>query len=138
MEKHFLNDFVSGSSEFRSEPWYNSEGDCIIYQTANEAIVRDRIDGFLTIYRSAIDNRPIGFQLKSLRAIIRKYGFEGLAVMVKETGDQITSISVVALLLAAYEQGPLTLKRRRAYATVMSPYEHAPEIPLDELCAVPN
>ena len=136
MEKHFLNDFVSGSSKFRSEPWYNSDGDCIIYQTADEAVVADRIDEFLTVYRSAQDNRPIGFQIKGVQAIINKFGLEALAVSVEDTGERITKISVTAILLAAYEQGAGTLRRRQAYAEVIPPYEHRAEISVDKLQAV--
>ncbi len=133
MAEHFLNDFVEGSAEFRSEPWYNRQGDCIILQTANEAIVADRIDEFLTVYRSAQDNRPIGLQVKGVQAIIKRFGLHGLAVDVEDNGRQITSISIAALLLAAYEQGPMTLGRRHGYATAMMPGKAYPEIPVREL-----
>ena len=134
MERHFLSDFVDGSPEFCPEPWYNREGDCIIYQTANEAIVADRVDEFLTVYCSAQDNRPIGFQVKGVQAILKKFGYEGLSVRVEESGNQIIKISIAVLLLAAYEQGPRTLRRRRAYAGVMSAREPRAEISADELC----
>ncbi len=119
MEKHFLDDFVEGPQEFRAEPWYNPHGDCIIYQTADEAIVADRVDEILTVYRSADDKRPIGFQIKGVSAITRKYGLDGLAVKSETKGDRVRSISIFALLLAAYETGPLTLRRRDAYASIM-------------------
>ena len=132
MEKHFLSDYVEGSSKFRPEPWYNQEGDCIVYQTANEAIVADRIDEFLTIYSSAIDERPIGFQIKGVHAIIKTFGLDGLAVKVEEAGDQIRKISLIALLLAAYEQGPQSLGRRKAYARALS--QDQGEVSIDEPC----
>ncbi|MCX5634991.1 MAG: hypothetical protein NTW55_03995 [Planctomycetota bacterium] len=132
MEKHFLSDYVEGSSEFRPEPWYNQKGDCIVYQTANEAIVADRIDEFLTIYSSAIDERPIGFQIKGVRAIIKAFGLDGLAVKVEKAGDQIRKISLIALLLAAYEQGPQSLGRRKAYVRALS--QDQGEVLIDEPC----
>jgi len=118
MEKHFLDDFVhemekesgEGTPEARLEPWYNKYGDCIVYQTVGEAVVADRVGELLTIYRSAIDERPIGFQIKGVMAMIQKFGLDGLQ-----------SISVGALLLAAYEDGPMTLGRRQAYASVVRP-----------------
>lgn len=119
MEKHFLNEMMEGGPRFRAEPWYNADGDCIIYQLADEAFVADRIDELLTIYRSVIDRRPIGFQIKGVTAIIRKFGIDGLSVTSEEDGEGVKSISIEALLLAAYEEGPRTLGRRRAYASAM-------------------
>jgi len=133
MEKHFLEGKMAGKPEFRAEPWYNPYGDCIEYQLVDEAFVADRVDELLTIYRSVLDNRPIGFQIKGVQAIIRKFGWEGLVVASEAGAGQVRSVSVVALLLAAYETGPMTLGRRRAYAAVMdsSPKHHT--IPADDL-----
>ncbi|MBM4018460.1 MAG: hypothetical protein FJ288_09075 [Planctomycetes bacterium] len=133
MEKHFLEGKMEGKPEFRAEPWYNPYGDCIEYQVADEAFVAERIDELLTIYRSAIDNRPVGFQIKGVQAIIRRFGWDGLVVASEAGAGQVRSISIVALLLAAYEEGPKTLGRRRAYAAVMEspPKQHT--IPADEL-----
>lgn len=135
MEKHFLEGVVEGPQEFRAEPWYNADGDCVIYQTANEAVVAERIDEVLTVYRSAQDDRPIGFQIKGIKAIIEQFGLEGLGFHSETEGDKVTSVSVFALLLAAYESGPRTLGRRRAYAGVMeaSPQPPPVRISQDEL-----
>ena len=117
MEKHFLADRMEGTPEFRPEPWYNPYGDCIIYQMADEAVVARRVDELLTVYHSAIDNRPIGFQIKGVVAIIKKFGLDGM-ILSSETGtDTLKRVSIALLLLAAYEDGPRTLGRRRAYAT---------------------
>lgn len=133
MEKHFLADMMEGEPTFRAEPWYNPHGDCIVYKMANEAAVANRIDEWLTVYESAVDGRPIGFQIKGVYAIIRKFGVDGLAVAWKADHQAVKAISVTAVLLAAYEQGPQTLGRRRAYAAAMeSPAETRP-IPADEL-----
>lgn len=80
MEEHFLKDFVSGRSgqEELPEPWYNPDGDCIIYQTADEAIVADRIDESLTIYRSVETNKAIGYQIKGVAEIVRRFGLRSL------------------------------------------------------------
>jgi hypothetical protein len=119
MEKHFLADMMNGTPEFRPEPWYNRHGDCIVYQMADEAVVADRVDKLLTVYNSALDNRPIGFQIKGVVAIIRKFGLDGLVVKSEADAQGVKSISIMALLLAAYEEGPQTLSRRRAYVTAM-------------------
>jgi hypothetical protein len=133
MEKHFLADQMEGTPRFRPEPWYNPHGDCIVYQIADEAVVAKRVDSVLTVYNSAIDDRPIGFQIKGILAIIRKFGLEGLAVSSQSDAKAVKSISIYALLLAAYEEGPRTLERRKAYAEAMECDIKKGGIPADEL-----
>ncbi len=135
MGKHFLADMMAGEGkpEFRAEPWYNPHGDCIVYKTADEAVVADRIDELLTVYNSAVDNRPIGFQIKGVHAIICKLGLDGLAVASEADAGGVKSISIAALLLAAYEEGEPTLARRRAYASVMGCSVKKQTIPADDL-----
>jgi hypothetical protein len=131
MEKHFLADTMQGKPTFKAEPWYNPYGDCIVYKMADEAIVAERVDELLTVYNSAVDNRPIGFQIKGVRAIVGKLGLDGLVVASQADTHGVRSISIARLLLAAYEEGPQTLARRKAYAAAMSPVERT--IPADEL-----
>ena len=134
MEKHFLADLVSGESRFVSEPWYNPDGDCIVYKTVNEAIVADRIDGVLTVFRSAIDNRPIGYKIKDVKAIIRTFGLDGLLWGHEQTGVKtIKAISVAAVILAAYERGPQTIERRRSYSGVLESSICPQIIPTEQL-----
>ena len=135
MEKHFLDDLMEGPAEFRAEPWYNTYGDCIVYQMADEAVVAERVDEMLTIYRSAIDERPIGFQIKGVKAIIRRFGLDGLAVRSVSDGEGVKAISVAALLLAAYEEGPKTVHRRMAYALAMESPARQLTIPAADLAA---
>lgn len=132
MERHFLEGQIEGPQEFKAEPWYNPHGDCVVFQTANEAIVGDRIDEILTIYRSAKDDRPIGFQIKDVLSLIRRFGLDGLAFLAETQGEEITKVSITMLLLAAYEEGPRTSYRRQAYASVMRD-THDTGIPREEL-----
>lgn len=133
MEKHFLADMMEGEPAFKAEPWYNPYGDCVVYKVADEAIVADRVDEWLTVYNSAVDGRPIGFQIKGVRAIITKFGLDGLAVSWKADAHGVKAISIAALLLAAYEQGPRTVGRRRAYAAAIESPAQERSIPADEL-----
>lgn len=133
MEKHFLADQMEGSPAFRAEPWYNADGDCILYKVADEAVVADRVDEWLTVYNSAVDGRPIGFQIKGVHAIINKFGLDGLAVSWKADANGVEAISITTLLLAAYEQGPRTFGRRRAYAAAMESPPRNRTIPADAL-----
>ena len=133
MEKHFFADMMDGAPEFHPEPWYNRYGDCIVYQMADEAVVGGRIDEVLTVYNSAVDNRPIGFEIKGVAGIIRKFGLDGLVVESEADDEGVRRISITALLLAAYEDGPHTLSRRRGYATAMECPSEKRSIPADEL-----
>ena len=133
MEKHFHQDMMEGDPEFHPEPWYNRHGDCIIYQIADEAVVAERVDELLTVYNSAVDNRPIGFQIKGVQAIINKLGLDGLGVQSEADDQEVKSISIAVLLLAAYEQGPRTLSRRKAYAAAMQCPTETQTIRADEL-----
>jgi hypothetical protein len=118
MEAHFLNEFVVGQTRQEPEPWYNPDGDCIIYQMLDEAIVADRIDEVLTIYRSAVSGKAIGYQIKGVAALASTFGWEGLLIECKQGKEELKEVSLSALLLAAYEKGPKTIGRRKAYADV--------------------
>ena len=137
MEKHFLADLAQehGPATFRAEPWYNPHGDCIVFQMADEAVVADRIDDLLTIYRSAVDNRPIGYQIKGVGAIIKRFGLDGLTVESVSDDQVVKAVSIRLLLLAAYDQGPRTPGRRKAYAAAMDCPAEKQTIPAEELQA---
>lgn len=119
MEEHFLKESLSADecSGFTPQPWFNPDGDCIHFQSADEAPVAERVDEVLTIYRSAVDDRPIGFQIKGVRALVQAFGCDGLQFEYETAGDELRFVAVIPLLLAAYERGPKTIQRRLAYAT---------------------
>ena len=133
IEKHFLADLKSGVSKFVSQPWYNPDGDCIVFQTHGEAVVAKRIDDLLTIYNSAIDERPIGFQIKGVKAIIEKFGIDGLVVQSVIDREGVKSVSIAALLLAAYEKGESSVERRLGYAKAVGVGCAEQSIPADEI-----
>jgi hypothetical protein len=131
MEEHFLKDFVSGPRGGEHRPWYNPDGDCVIYQTSDEATIAERIDDVLTIYVSAISEKPIGFQIKGIGAMINQFGWAAAAVECEERNKELLQVSLSALLLTAYESGPKTIGRRQAYirAFEFSPRQTSLEIP---------
>ena len=133
MEKHFLDHIVKGVSRQPPEPWYSPEGDCIIYQMADEAIVADRVDAVLTIYRSATTNKVIGYQMKAVAALARKFGWDGVLVESRQDEEELKEVSLSALLLAAYEQGPKTIGRRKSYADAIETCAPHSRIRIDDL-----
>jgi hypothetical protein len=133
MSDHFLAKLVTGETQsFSSAISYNRPGDCLQLITSDEAVIANRVDDILTIYESAIDGRPIGFKIKSVATLIKKFGLDALAVACKIEGDRVKSISLFALLLAAYEEGPQTIRRRSDYACAMAMPQN-PTICADDL-----
>lgn len=139
MEKGFLNDWIKEAGitgpigSHKNTVWYNKEGDCLQFQAEQVAVIGDRIDEFLTVYLSAENNDIIGFQLKDVKELIKKYGLAGLAVDASVARDKI-SISVFTLLLRAFGLTSKTIKEEKAYSNVIHavPKEKA-EIPYSEL-----
>ena len=131
MAEHFLRDHVSGASREAPTPWYNPEGDCIIYQASDEAVIAERVDDLLTIYRSFNTGKAIGYQIKGVMAIIQIFGLDGVLVDCEEQNQELRRISLFALLLAAYERGPKTIGRRRGYAGAFESFsrDHVLQIP---------
>jgi hypothetical protein len=73
----------------------------------------------LTIYRSAVTDKPIGYEIKDVRAITSRFGWDGILVAHKTDTEELKQVSLYALLLAAYEQGPKTIGRRAGYVEAM-------------------
>lgn len=120
MEKANLNEFLNsfdkaklGSKKNEIQPWYNEFGDCIEFQTRHEAIVADRIDDYLTIYRSAVNNDPIGFQLKDVRALLRKYKLQWMQCSAKV--DKSVLIRLDILLMYAFKDSADTVSSGDEY-----------------------
>lgn len=136
MEKHFLAELVDGEPGFIRGPWYNPFGDCLVVALVDEARVADRIDEVLTIYRSAIDDRPIGFQIKGVAALIKRFGLDGLSVESVGSDDELVSVSVSGLLLTAYQNGPNNIHRRQAYSMALDQFSPPAHIRKSELLSV--
>lgn len=132
MEMRPLSDFIKsaknqlgyGSQKNEIQPWYNSVGDYIEFQTINEGFIADRIDDFLTVYRAVDDNRTIGFKIKDVQALVQKVGADAMAVKCQTHGTRIVSIGL--LLLAAYEEDRPSIGRREGYVSAMEALREAP------------
>jgi hypothetical protein len=126
MAKHFLEDFIKkldpnaqkGSHKDVMEIWYNRYGDCIEFQATQEAVVTDRIDDYLTIYKSAESDEPVGFKMKDVNALIKKYGYDTIAVQAAVAGKKL--VSVTALLLSAFGDLTPSINRRQGYTAALN------------------
>ena len=108
-----------GSHKDRIEFWYNAKGDCIEFQTVDEAVVADRIDDYLTIYRSVEKRKAIGFKIKGVRSLMNISGGEGVEVTAAHAGQ--TVISVRVLLFKAFGDDEPTYRRTHGYAEATRP-----------------
>lgn len=88
--------------EFEKNCFYNETGDCIECYLADVAIVEDRIDEVLTLFRSYEDGRPIGFQIKGVKELVELLEADGMGVQFKtenrgEKGIKLRDIAIAAL-----------------------------------------
>jgi len=120
MEKRLLKRLGTKKPRFNPRPWFNRFGDCIVYKLTNEATFAERVDDVLTIYRSLKTKRSVGFQIKDATALAAKHKANMIHVDVEGTDNEVTRVSVVCFLLAAYERGKHTPARRQAYAELLS------------------
>jgi len=126
MEKHFLDDLVEGEPGFKPGAWYNRFGDCIEFCLANEGIVAERIDEVITIYRSAVDKRAIGFQIKGVQAILKGLDASYMRIDYANSGDAIRHVKVGVALTAAIR---ISLQDRSAVRRLDKYAELLPVVP---------
>ena len=59
---------------FRSRPFYSPEGDCLTFYFADEDHHAERMDEFLTVYRSMDRDKFVGFKLKGVAHLLELVG----------------------------------------------------------------
>lgn len=105
--------------------WYNPDGDCIQFQTEHVAVIGERIDDYLTIYRSAENNKPIGFQLKDVKALIDKYYFDGIIINAGVKEGKL--VSLTALLVRLISESRPSIIRNEGYTEALESLRALPE-----------
>lgn len=119
MDKHFLDEQVEGEPGFQKEFWYNPYGDCLELYTENVAVVADRIDDIITIYRSAETKAPVGCQIKGIRALLMHLDANHVRVEVGETQNVVRHVKVEFAVLAALRNSlmlPTAIRHLDRYA----------------------
>ncbi len=139
MEENFIkqlkqdiesNDF--GSKQNDIQLWYNAEGDCIQFLTIHNETIRKRIDEHLTLYLSIKDEKPVGFQLKDIHALIDKYDMDAMTVHADYASNDKRLASISALMFKAFTKMPTSINRRSGYSEAFSTIarEDSVEIPI--------
>lgn len=129
MAKHFLDEFVreleseevvDGGVCMINQPWYNAYGDCIEFKVCGDAYYAERVDDFITIFRHHEDNRPIGYQIKSVASLIEKFPIDGLEISTEVTGKEPATVSLNKLILTAFTLKPMNVDRLNHYRDVLN------------------
>lgn len=138
MEGHFLEAEMEGEPGFVPRPWYNRHGDCIVFKAEDVGVVAERVDDILTLYYSAEDRSPVGFQIKGVRHLMHKLRCNTVQASGESSTRGQVRIELAFLLMTAYDARPPTIARREGYAraqAVTCPPERA-LITLDEALPV--
>lgn len=101
MDPHFLADHVDGEPGFEAGLRYNPYGDCLECTTKNEGVAADRIDEVFTLYRSAVDEQVIGFQIKGVGAICEMLDADAIRVEVRAQNQVVRHVRVELVGTAA-------------------------------------
>ena len=125
-EENYLNSFIKGmkekgqigSAKERQAIWYNKEGDCLEFQTIDELFIAHRIDKYLTLYRTVENDQLIGFQIKGVKALIRKYCFDAMVVGAGVQDKRVVSIIALLVNVLSLEDHP-SIQRKKGYADAL-------------------
>ncbi|MCP4987906.1 MAG: hypothetical protein GY928_18195 [Colwellia sp.] len=98
--------------------WYNEEGDSIHFKTMDVDIVGKRIDEFLTLYISIEEQKPVGFQLKDIRALTEAHNIN-LTVQAGATTTDKRLVSINMLMFKAFSIKPSSKNRISGYAEAL-------------------
>jgi len=95
---------------FSPTPTYTEVGDCIELFFCDVDFHADRVDCWLTVYRSFADNRVIGFMLKNVKTLLSAFESLGLDCRVVRQGSKVQLVSLIAFVPwvepAAVERNP--------------------------------
>jgi hypothetical protein len=105
-----------GSKQDDVHLWYNEEGDCIQFKTTHVATIGKRVDEYLTLYISVENQKPIGFQLKDVQALLNAQNLDLMAVQVDYASLDKSLVSVSMLIFEAYSKMPTTINRKFGYS----------------------
>ena len=103
--------------------WYNDEGDCVEFQTENEAIIAERIDDYLTLFRSLNHREEVlGFKIKGVKSLTNMLAGD-IGVSASGAGKRVLSVTILLMKAMGEEKG--TIKRITGYAEAIKPLSEA-------------
>ena len=126
-----LEDLSGLPHRFQSAAVYDRNGDVLEFFVADEEYYADRVDEYLTVYRSMQDReRTVGIALKSIRSVLLAF-LDDLAVRVDGQAMRDT-IRLKSLIVAALgrKREP---RNAEAYFSLIFNEQYDIEVPAHEL-----
>lgn len=99
-KKKFMKGILDFVGDVESEPfapfaYYNKDGDCVEFFAKSDDYYAERVDGFLTVYRSRDNNEIIGSLMKNIKSIFDQW--PGFAVEIHEDKVHLASLFLAGL-----------------------------------------
>lgn len=91
---------------FTPRPFYSVEGDSLTFYFEDEASYRERVDDFLTLYRSIKTEKLVGCQVKGLPKALKLLGDFGLVIQ-----DQSVRLGMIFIACMAASPEPGSRKQ---------------------------
>ena len=76
----YFQSLKSEVADFTPRPYYEPEGDSLIFYARNEQSYAKRINSLLTLFLSSQDNSPVGCEVKGVQRMLRIAGDVGVLV----------------------------------------------------------
>ena len=86
---------------FTPRPFYSVEGDSLTFYFNDEESYRERLDDFLTVYKSIKSNKLVGCQIKGLPQALKLLGDFGLTIQ-----DEAVRLSMIFIACMAVNPKP--------------------------------
>src|SRR5437867_7554506 len=86
---------------FTARPFYSVEGDSLTFYFKDEESYRERVDDFLTVYKSIKSRKLVGCQIKGVPKALKLLGDFGLILI--EDGSVRLSMIFMACMAASLE-----------------------------------
>ena len=118
MKKDTKDDFMNNllkiadkePEEFKPFAYHNQDGDCVEFFVKPDSYYAERVDGFLTVYRSRKNKEVIGSLLKNIKHIIGKY--PGFSIEIHDGKVHLAALFLAGLWSQAHKDKNCTVVRR--------------------------
>lgn len=70
----FLNEVCSNPAPFHAKPYYEAEGDSLIFYVKDRPSYAKRLNTIFTLFLSADDDSLVGCEIKGVKRLLKIYG----------------------------------------------------------------
>jgi hypothetical protein len=90
---------------FKPKPHYSTDGDSLVFYFKDEESYGERVDNFLTVYRSIETDSLVGCQIKGLPAALKLLGDFGLFIE-ERSKDKAVRLGMIFMACMAATPSP--------------------------------